>query len=900
MMRFSFLERTLSKISKKRIVCSFIFGATILFLFFGNISYLRAQTTDPQFGLEYAEGVSRLPTQDIRVTIFRVINVLLSIVGIIFLVLVIYGGYVYMVSQGVEEEVNRAKKILRSAVIGLAIILASLAITQFILQQLSGATGLGNGVPTQPRTTEGRIIGGLGNGPIEYHYPERDQREVPRNTMIAITFKEASDPKNFVANFSHQGGGDDHILDIGDKIETFILENGSGERFVLSGHQYEWNGFGFYDGAVSLDDRPEEYLGLNSENLSIFPQGEEGADNLQGKLGDSRARVGFSEDLRTFTFFPAEYLGSPSEAMWYRVQISSQILKTDGKMAFQGITGNIGYEWNFEVSTIVDTSPPQLRSVSPRATDPPTTDAANVMVKINFSEPLNPLTASGKISFIDDALTTGLSSQISASSFRNIELTYKHPNTGEQMFVAGEFALTNGYTTIQFLPRSACGVNACGETMYCLERDPDVALDYSTLLYAAFLDPNQPQGDEGDFYAATNASGKTSGITDMAMNSFDGNNNGISEGSEGSPLRGPFAGEIKSGKPAYNVNKSGAQTDVGDDALWKFGIDYDLIISSPEITEVLPLPDEQGISQDASIETQWNRVMDSASLSSKNITLPPPPESSWQANYWIRSNDAEYSVNDVSTYSTRMFIRHDRFPDPTTEPNYNSTVFTPEIGNGVRDGYQNCYSACVGPLSKNDTVFVTVYGDTNGDGKLDEKIQSFQTQVFHEEKSAEDWYQYDGVKSAQTEFTAYKRSRVFVYRDDTTGHFFLGMLHNKADIDAENKGEMSLKITAPSYAFFEVLDDPADTISTGVLNDSLTTWYWTDSTDGGMIYLGDQPTWEVQLSPFIDATHILKGITAWDFLSADLSGENIASTISLDTYDWVNPIPKYRIVISKE
>lgn len=67
-----------------------------------------------------------------------VISAFLSLLGIIFLVLIIYAGYNWMTAQGEEEKVTKAKDTLQRAVIGLIIIAAAYSITYFVFQNLSG------------------------------------------------------------------------------------------------------------------------------------------------------------------------------------------------------------------------------------------------------------------------------------------------------------------------------------------------------------------------------------------------------------------------------------------------------------------------------------------------------------------------------------------------------------------------------------------------------------------------------------------------------------------------------------------------------------------------------------------------------------------------------------------
>ena len=64
------------------------------------------------------------------------IGTFLSLLGIIFLVLILYGGFIWMISGGNEFKVAKAKKILTNAVIGLIIVLSAYSITYFVFNSL--------------------------------------------------------------------------------------------------------------------------------------------------------------------------------------------------------------------------------------------------------------------------------------------------------------------------------------------------------------------------------------------------------------------------------------------------------------------------------------------------------------------------------------------------------------------------------------------------------------------------------------------------------------------------------------------------------------------------------------------------------------------------------------------
>jgi hypothetical protein len=63
----------------------------------------------------------------------KYINFILSFLGVIFLFLMIYGGYVWMKARGNEADVTRAKEILTNAGIGLVIVVLAYAISYFVI-----------------------------------------------------------------------------------------------------------------------------------------------------------------------------------------------------------------------------------------------------------------------------------------------------------------------------------------------------------------------------------------------------------------------------------------------------------------------------------------------------------------------------------------------------------------------------------------------------------------------------------------------------------------------------------------------------------------------------------------------------------------------------------------------
>ena len=73
----------------------------------------------------------------LRGIVLTIVNFFLGFLGLLAVIMVIYGGFLYVSSAGNEENVNKAKKILLYAVIGIVVIIVSFALVNTIL----GAAG---------------------------------------------------------------------------------------------------------------------------------------------------------------------------------------------------------------------------------------------------------------------------------------------------------------------------------------------------------------------------------------------------------------------------------------------------------------------------------------------------------------------------------------------------------------------------------------------------------------------------------------------------------------------------------------------------------------------------------------------------------------------------------------
>ncbi len=124
----------------KYITLIFFFSFFIAF----NISFvsptIAAGSEEALNSLNVAANEAYGDTQsvDVSITIGKIVGAILSFVGVIFLILMIYGGFTWMMARGNEQEVAKAKEIITNAVIGLIVVLSAYAITAYIGNFLTG------------------------------------------------------------------------------------------------------------------------------------------------------------------------------------------------------------------------------------------------------------------------------------------------------------------------------------------------------------------------------------------------------------------------------------------------------------------------------------------------------------------------------------------------------------------------------------------------------------------------------------------------------------------------------------------------------------------------------------------------------------------------------------------
>lgn len=90
---------------------------------------------DPSTGATFGLG-----SADLQSTVINIVQWLLGFLGLIAVIVILYGGFVWMTAGGNEERITKAKQIITAAVVGLIVVLLAWAIVIFVVNQTSEVT----------------------------------------------------------------------------------------------------------------------------------------------------------------------------------------------------------------------------------------------------------------------------------------------------------------------------------------------------------------------------------------------------------------------------------------------------------------------------------------------------------------------------------------------------------------------------------------------------------------------------------------------------------------------------------------------------------------------------------------------------------------------------------------
>lgn len=122
--------QTTSILAKARLT---LMSASVVLLLAAPSAALAVIST----GLEATRAEADLPSTSLDTGIGNIIAQVMGLVGVVFLVLMVYGGFLYMTARGDEKQVGTAKSVIISAIIGLALIFSAYAITELAFKAIA-------------------------------------------------------------------------------------------------------------------------------------------------------------------------------------------------------------------------------------------------------------------------------------------------------------------------------------------------------------------------------------------------------------------------------------------------------------------------------------------------------------------------------------------------------------------------------------------------------------------------------------------------------------------------------------------------------------------------------------------------------------------------------------------
>jgi hypothetical protein len=133
-----------NKIINRKNIIAFL---VIIFCFY-NFSLAQALSLQDAFDVDGSGNNDPLDSMastagydtnktDVLSVVSLLIQSVLGLLGVIFLVLLIYGGFIWMTARENEQKAEKAKATMTNAIIGLVIVFGAYAISYFVVGALS-------------------------------------------------------------------------------------------------------------------------------------------------------------------------------------------------------------------------------------------------------------------------------------------------------------------------------------------------------------------------------------------------------------------------------------------------------------------------------------------------------------------------------------------------------------------------------------------------------------------------------------------------------------------------------------------------------------------------------------------------------------------------------------------
>jgi hypothetical protein len=110
----------------------------------GAFFAIPAQAESIDIGQNILSDWLNLPEKDPRLIVAELINVFVGFLSLIFVILILHAGFLFMISGGDKEKTDRAKRSIGNALIGLILVLSAWTITTFSIDTIINALTTGS------------------------------------------------------------------------------------------------------------------------------------------------------------------------------------------------------------------------------------------------------------------------------------------------------------------------------------------------------------------------------------------------------------------------------------------------------------------------------------------------------------------------------------------------------------------------------------------------------------------------------------------------------------------------------------------------------------------------------------------------------------------------------------
>lgn len=295
------------------------------------------------------EGIALSDRSPVEVVI-QLINWFLGVLALFVVVYLLYGGFLYMTSQGDPAKIQKATDTIKRTLIGLLIVLSAWGITLYILSILSGATGTSTSTGGDSSCTGCSVPGGGSSFYVLSTNPEANETDVYLCSDITVRMSEYVDQSTVTS--------DNWYLSV---------QGGASESASCS---------------------------VNSECASALCQDSQCVGStIAGEIG-----FGPGDSSKYFNFIPDADL--PRDTT-YQAVVSGG---ASGVTSVGGQAMTTSYTWLFTTGSDTDDVPPtvQMSSSSPYPEDDATNVCTNTPINFDFSESMRISTFDDEISYVVD------------------------------------------------------------------------------------------------------------------------------------------------------------------------------------------------------------------------------------------------------------------------------------------------------------------------------------------------------------------------------------------------------------------------------------------------------------------------------------------------------------------